>query len=85
MTPPDDTPGWEIVIEEGWPVEMPDVYSLALEVDPRARTVRIGPRVPGTGGIEVQSGALARSDLGCGEQWRFPAVRNTAGGTFRAP
>lgn len=47
-------------LEEGWPEDgLP--WRLALEVDPRRRRVTLGPRMPGSGGLEVQAGAQARS------------------------
>ena len=52
---------WEILLEEGWPASGSEPYALALEVDPRARTARLGPRVVGASPLEVRSGAISRS------------------------
>ena len=53
-------PPWTVTLEAEWPVDgLP--WRLALEVNPRARTVCVGPRMPGTGGLEIQAGAAARS------------------------
>lgn len=58
--------GWSVVLEEGWPQDgLP--WRLALEVDPRRREVMVGPRMPGTGGLDVQTGARARSFFDRGE------------------
>lgn len=52
---------WTIEIEAGWPELDAAFHRLALEVDPRRRIVRLGARIPHTGALDVQSGALARS------------------------
>ncbi|MFZ5477560.1 MAG: hypothetical protein ACOZNI_12360 [Myxococcota bacterium] len=51
---------WRVTAVDRWP-DAPVERRLALEVDPRARAVWLGPRVEGTGGLEIQSGAVARS------------------------
>src|SRR5687768_15346391 len=43
---------WRISAVEQWPESAPLPWRLAIEV---------GPRIEGTGGIEIQSGAVARS------------------------
>lgn len=54
-------PSWDIVVEEGWPEQPGIPWRVAMDVDPRAATVTLGARVPGTGSLEVQSGAVART------------------------
>lgn len=49
---------WQVVVDR----DDPDPEAtLALEVDPRARRVWLGLRVPGSGSLDVQRGAVARS------------------------
>lgn len=55
---------WTVILEEGWPDDGLG-WRLAMDVDVRARTVRLGPRVPGSGGLDVQGGAVARSFYDC--------------------
>ena len=52
---------WQVVVEEGWPDAASARWRLALEVDPRSRTVTLGPRAERTGALDIQSGAVARS------------------------
>lgn len=66
-------PQWEILLEEGWPTDASESYALALEVDPRARTARLGPRVVGASPLEVRSGAISRSFFECGPANLRPA------------
>lgn len=51
---------WQIQVEEA-PPNSRIPWRLALEVDPRRRQVYLGPRVEGSGDLEIQSGAIARS------------------------
>lgn len=51
-------PPWDVQLDP--PLPYPQAR-FALEIDPRRRTVRLGPRVPGTGDLEVQAGVIARS------------------------
>ena len=67
---------WTIEIEAAWPELDAAFHRLALEVDPRRRVVRLGARVPHTGTLEVQSGAVSRSffergasELGAAGEW----------------
>ncbi|GDX81873.1 hypothetical protein LBMAG42_36840 [Deltaproteobacteria bacterium] len=66
-------PRWEILLEEGWPTDVSTPYALALEVDPRARTARLAPRVVGADSLEVRSGAVSRSFFTCGPANLRPA------------
>lgn len=52
---------WRVEIETEWPSIDAEFHRLALEIDPRNRIVRLGARIPHTGELDVQSGALARS------------------------
>ena len=58
---------WTVEIEAVWPAVDVQFHRLALEVDPRRRVVRLGARVPNTGALDVQSGAVARSFYERGE------------------
>lgn len=51
---------WTIRVEVAV-VGGPVPHRLALEVDPRRLQVSLVSRVEGTGGLEIQSGAIARS------------------------
>lgn len=51
-------PPWNVQLDPPSPYPQ---ARLALEIDPRRRTVRLGERVPGTGDLEVQAGVIARS------------------------
>ncbi len=58
---------WTLTVDTSWPP--PDaVTRLALDVDPRRRTLHLGPQVVGTGCLEIQSGAIARSFYACAEE-----------------
>lgn len=51
---------WRIQVEDG-PTSNKIPWRLALEVDPQRRRVWLGPRVEGSGDLDIQSGAVARS------------------------
>ncbi|MSQ02664.1 MAG: hypothetical protein EXR71_12375 [Myxococcales bacterium] len=57
---------WQVIAEGEWPAADGLPWRLALDVDPRQRTVTLGARVPGVGGLELQSGAISRSFFECG-------------------
>lgn len=52
---------WQIRVEDWPPATGKIPWRLALEVDPQRRQVCLGPRVEGSGDLEIQSGAVARS------------------------
>ena len=58
---------WEVFLEPGWPEPSGIPWRLAMEVDPRRRVVRLGPRVPDAADLDVQSGAIARSFFEVGQ------------------
>lgn len=51
---------WRVVVETAV-VSSRIPHRLALEVDPRQRIVRVASRVEGSGDLQIQSGAVARS------------------------
>ncbi len=59
---------WQVIVEEEWPAADGVPWRLALDVDPRRRTATLGARVPGVGGLELQSGAISRSFFDCGRR-----------------
>lgn len=52
---------WTIHAETTWPPADDVPHRLAIDVDPRTRTVHLGPQVVGSASLDVQAGAVARS------------------------